>query len=88
MIGRLRNEGLTQAEIGDRIGWSRSAVSQYIMLQDKVATSVLDLAKQHQEGRVAESATHVAFNFTEGWFRTSGLYDSADCADIADAMPT
>ena len=45
------------------IGWSRGAVSQYAMLQDKVATSVLDLAKERQEGRVADIAT-TGNNFT------------------------
>jgi len=35
----------------------------------------LDLARQHQKGSVAENATLVAFDFTEGWFRASGLYD-------------
>ena len=44
------------------------------MLQDKVATSVLDLAKERQEGRVADIAT-TGNNFTERWFRDSGLYD-------------
>ncbi len=63
VIGRLRDEGLTQAEIGEKIGWSRGAVSQYAMLQDKVATSVLDLAKERQEGRVADIAT-TGNNFT------------------------
>jgi len=33
------------------------------------------LAKQHQKQRVTEDVTDVTFNFTEGWFRTSGLYD-------------
>jgi len=32
------------------------------------------MARKHQQGRVASAATSVA-NFTEGWFRTSGLYD-------------
>ena len=41
------------------------------MLQDKVATSVLDLAKERQEGRVADIAT-TGNNFTERWFRYSG----------------
>ena len=75
IIRRLRDdEGLTQAQVAERIGWSRGAVSQYVMLADRVATQVLDLAKAHQEGRVAEDATHVAFDFTEGWFRNSGIY--------------
>jgi len=32
--------------------------------------------KQHQEGRAPTNGANVpTFNFTEGWFRTSGLYD-------------
>lgn len=67
-------EELTQAEIGERIGWSRSKTSQYTTLLANVATPVLELARGHQEGRVADDATAVA-NFTEYWFRTTGLYD-------------
>ena len=44
------------------------------MLIDKVATPVLALALEHQTARVASNATLVA-NFTEGWFRDSGLYE-------------
>ena len=76
IVGRLRDEGLTQKEIGDKIGWSRGVISQYVVLQDKIATPVLKLSKNHEKGRVANSATGVAtFTFTEGWFRDSGLYD-------------
>ena len=74
IIGKLRDEGLTQAQIGERIGWSRGAVSNYILLADSIATRVLDLSKAHQEGRVADDATRVTFTFTEGWFRNSGMY--------------
>jgi len=43
-------------------------------LLDDVATEVLEMAREHQEGRVAGDATDVAtFNFTEGWFRNSGI---------------
>ena len=48
-------------------------ISQYAMLQDKVVTRVLDLARRHQTGRVTENVTSVTF--TERWFRDSGLYD-------------
>jgi ParB-like chromosome segregation protein Spo0J len=75
IIDKLRNEGLTQAQIGERIGWSRGQISQYLVLLEKIATNILILAKKYQKGRVAENATFVSFNFTEGWFRTSGLYD-------------
>ena len=78
IVKQLRNEGLTQAQIGERIGWSESAVKQYGALLNKIVTQVLNLAKQHQAGRVTEKVTNVTFTFTEGWFRTSGLYDLCD----------
>lgn len=77
-IRSMKDEGYTQKEIGKLIGMSRGSVSQFILMQDKIATDILDLCKSHQKGRVAEDATNVTFNFTEGWFRTSGLYDIND----------
>jgi len=70
----LPKGGLTQAEIGGRVGWSRKQVSDYAALIDKIAPQVLGLAKKHQGGRGAANAPSGA-NFTEGWFRSSGLYD-------------
>jgi len=91
IIGKLRKEGLTQKEIGEKIGWSESQIKNYSMLLSRIVTQVLDLSKKHQEGRVTEKVTHVTFNFTEYWFRTSGLYDlnekyQLDCIErfIAD----
>jgi site-specific DNA-methyltransferase (adenine-specific) len=48
------------------------------MLIDKIATELLGLIKNLQNGRVAENATAVTFDFSEYWFRTSGLYDLCD----------
>ena len=72
VIGRLRDEGLTQAEIGEKIGWSRTKVANYAQLIENTVTNVLELAKAHQSGRVTENVTIVTF--TEGWFRDSDLY--------------
>ena len=81
-IGRLKDDGLTQQAMADTIGWSRQQLSNYAMLSGSIATQFLKSAMLHQEGRVAEIATPVAtsdktqtYYFTEGWFRTSGLYD-------------
>ncbi|MGO4936622.1 hypothetical protein ACTQ54_03130 [Fundicoccus sp. Sow4_H7] len=71
----MKEEGYTQQEIGDRIGWTRQKVSQYFMLLEKIATTVLEKTKLFQGGRVAQNATNVTFNFTEGWFRNLGLYN-------------
>ena len=73
VIGRLRDEGLTQAEIGERIGWTREQVKHYIAVLNTIGTEVLNLARGHQEGRVPENGTTVpTTTFTEGWFRDSG----------------
>jgi len=77
----LREEGLTQEQIGDRIGWSENKVKQYSAVLNNVVTQVLDLAREYQEGRVTDKVTNVTFNFTEGWFRNSGLYELYQEAD-------
>jgi hypothetical protein len=71
-IADLR-EDETQAEIAERLGWSESKVNQYSRLLNEILTEVLNLAKSRQKGRVRSNLTTV--RFTEGWFRTSGLYD-------------
>ena len=73
LISKMRDEGLTQKEIGERIGWSNQKVSQFNLLSN--STKVLNTAKGYQKGRVEHNSTNVEFNFTEGWFRNSGLYD-------------
>lgn len=73
LISGLREQGLTQAEIGEKIGWTESKVKQYSALLNSIVTDVLGLAKKHQTGRVTEKVTNVTF--TEGWFRDSGLYN-------------
>ncbi len=74
IIGKLRSDGLTQSKIGERIGWSREAVKNYKDLLDKIGTSLLGKTKNRQQGRVPQNGTMVPFNFTERWFRDSGLY--------------
>jgi hypothetical protein len=59
MIEDLQGQGFTQAEIGDRIGWSLGQVKQHAALIKKIVTEVLALAKQHQEGRVTKKVTFV-----------------------------
>lgn len=74
-FGKLKTEGHTQKEIGDKIGWSRDLVARYSNINDKVVTPILNIARERQTGRVTEDVTPVTFNFTEGWFRDSGLYE-------------
>ena len=74
-VARLKDD-YTQEEIGEKIGWSRSKVKQYsaLLINIKV-TQVLDIARKHQKDRVTKEVTDVTFNFTEGWFRKSKIYD-------------
>jgi transcriptional regulator with XRE-family HTH domain len=69
----VREEGLTQAKIGERVGWTKQYVSYFSSINDNLSTKVLALAKKNQSGRVDKKSTSV--DFTEGWFRDSGLYD-------------
>jgi hypothetical protein len=75
-LSKQTNLFLTQEKIGERIGWSQDKVNLYQQLSNSITTNILDLASSHQKDRVAEDTTTVVtFNFTEGWFRNSGLYD-------------
>lgn len=81
-IDTLRKNGHTQKEIAEILSdgqeeWSESKVKQYSALLNNVVTDVLDTAREHQEGRVTDEVTDVTFEFTEWWFRNSGLYDLA-----------
>lgn len=78
IIRKLRDEGLTQAQIGEKLGWSVQLVSAYNVLLNKISTEVLNLARSYQKGRVDKNSTAVEFNFTEWWFRNSGLYNLSE----------
>ena len=75
VISSMKDEGYTQAEIGERIGWSRQKVNDYQTLINKIDAQVLNSAKKHQKGRASFNDANASNNFTEGWFRNSGLYD-------------
>lgn len=77
-ISKLKLDKLTQEEIGEILKMSRENISHYGILINKIATNILNKCKLIQNGRVAEIATNVAFNFTIGWFRNSGLYELND----------
>jgi len=66
-------EDHTQKEIADKLGWSEAKVKQYSALLKNTVTDVLEKARSHEKGRVTGDVTSVTF--TEGWFRTSNLYD-------------
>lgn len=77
-ISKMREDGLTQSSIGERIGWSREGVKHYAKLMESIGTELLATCKAHQKGRVPENGTTVPlYNFTENWFRNSGLYKLA-----------
>lgn len=74
LIDTMQNDGMTQKEIGEEIGWSRSGVADYIRIIRDVG-GILEIAKNHQSGRTTENVGVPTFNFTQNWFRNSGLYD-------------
>jgi len=75
IIKRLRNEGLIQKEIGEKIGWTRTKIADFNRIIESIVADVLDLCKKHQIGRVTQNVAIATFDFSEGWFRNSGLYD-------------
>lgn len=74
-IRQLKNDGLTQDEIAEILKIDRSYIPRFNNIGNKIVTQVLDKCKLIQEGRVTNNVTSVTFNFTEGWFRNSGLYE-------------
>lgn len=72
VIGNMKEEGYTQQEIADKIGWSRQKVNDYQTLINKVDAQLIESMKGIQKGRA--SSDDAIASFTEGWFRNSGLY--------------
>jgi hypothetical protein len=75
IIKQLKSKGLTHKEIADKIGFSKSKVDDHSSLLKNIFANVLDFAKNHQKDRASGKLANASFNFTEGWFRSSGLYD-------------
>lgn len=74
VIQTQKEQGKTQQQIGESIGWSQRRVADYCKIKSCVSADVLKKAKSNQEGRALENSA-TALNFTEGWFRNSGIYD-------------
>jgi len=83
IIQRLKEDGLTLKEIEEKTHWKKSYIGYHTQLKEKISTDVLDFCKSHQKGRVDKKSTIVEFDFTEGWFRDSGLYDLCDDYQMA-----
>jgi len=64
-------------------GWSREKVRDHVTLRSKIGAEIRFFAKNFQEGRAPNFGAFAPKNergvttcdFTEGWFRTSGLYE-------------
>jgi len=75
IIGRLKDD-YTQEEIGNKIGWSRSKVKKYSALLSNIKVpEVREISKKYQKDRGTNEVPNGTFNFTERWFRDSGIYD-------------
>jgi hypothetical protein len=70
----LKVDGMSQVEIGTLIDFDSTQTSRHLKIINKLPI-ILDLARHHQEGRGNEDLPNGNFNFTEGWFRNSGLYE-------------
>ena len=78
VIKRLRVEGYTQKEIGEKLGWGEDKVFNHNKILNEIPTQNLDFCKLYQINRVGKKPTNVEFDFTEGWFRNSGLYELSE----------
>jgi site-specific DNA-methyltransferase (adenine-specific) len=74
IISKMKDEGYKLKKIAEKLNFSEQTIKYYNSLLKKVST-ILDLTKESQEGRETKKFTVETFNFTERWFRDSGLYD-------------
>jgi DNA modification methylase len=74
VIKSLKSQSLTQEKIGERIGWTQEQVSRHQTINEVIMPDILKMALEHQKGRGIDEYAQ-GHNFTERWFRDSGLYD-------------
>jgi len=75
MIERLKKENKSLKEISIIIGWEENLIKSYSALLKNIVAEFLEFCKLHQKDRASEKVAITTFNFTEGWFRNSGLYE-------------
>ena len=74
-IQKMKDEGLTQREISEILRWGKDNTSRYSILVEKISPKFLEKSKTVQINRCeTDSPRGEKFDFTEGWFRDSGLY--------------
>ena len=64
----------THAVIAENMGCSEDSVKDLSKVIKNVVPQVLKLAEGHQKGRGTKEVPIGTFDFTEGWFRNSGIY--------------
>ena len=74
-IQMLRDQGMTQQQIGDVIGMSRDKVSRHNTLLINCVPQLLKIARLYQIGRGTLECANGTHDFTERFFRDSGIYD-------------
>lgn len=84
VIKGLKEQGKTNREISEVMGddWEEGKVKQYSSLLKNISYGFLNLAKSLQKGRVTKKVTPVTFEFTEWWFRGSGLYNLSEKSQL------
>lgn len=78
---------MTQAVIGERVGWEEGQVKKYSMVLNRTVPQVLDSAQAHQNGRGTDKVPNGTFDFTEGWFRNSGARSLKNLESLANLVP-
>jgi len=78
IIGKLKEEGLTLKEIGNKIGQSESWIKLYSAVLKNISLGILEFCKKYQTGRQTEKVSSQTFEFTQDWFYTSGLYNLSE----------
>ena len=61
----------TDKEMGTKLGYGEDYIQKFRQLSEKICPSVYNVLKSHQINRGEQEPL---FEFTEGWFRNSGLY--------------
>ena len=80
-LGLYELEDDYQIEVFDNFTVNKINQSKNVRLylnNRKILTQILKKIKKQQKGLVSSKLTHVSFNFTEDWFRNSGLYALED----------
>jgi len=64
VLSHLKQCGFKGVEIADKLGWSPQKVSDYNNVLERLSATVLEIAKEHQNGEGGEKIRHGGFHRT------------------------